>query len=251
MDKGWIKLHRSLVDSATWECLTHIQKSVFIELLLRVNWTEATWMCPKCGENVKIPVGGTVKSIKILATKMDVKRSTLYNCIYKLQNRGFIRAINGHNPDRCHTLYVIEKFHLFQHQSEDNDRSRADPGQNPDRNLELYKKKEDKKIRSSVNDEFLELADYFRSQMLNNDKEHSIATKWDDNKRCKWGSALELLHRIDKRSTQLIKDVIHFATHDDFWAANIQSPTKLRKQFDRLRQLMGSQPKGKELNWIE
>jgi len=51
----------------------------------------------------------------------------------------------------------------------------------------------------------------------------------------KWLGEMERLHRIDERSWEQITKAIHWCQNDDFWKANIMSPTKLRKQYDQLR----------------
>ena len=51
----------------------------------------------------------------------------------------------------------------------------------------------------------------------------------------RWLRDMERLHRIDKRSWEQITKAIHWCQDDDFWRANILSPTKLRIQYDQLR----------------
>ena len=50
----------------------------------------------------------------------------------------------------------------------------------------------------------------------------------------KWAASIDRLLRIDKRYPGEVAAIISWAQHDDFWMANILSPDKLRKQYDRL-----------------
>lgn len=51
----------------------------------------------------------------------------------------------------------------------------------------------------------------------------------------KWVSTIDRMIRIDGRTEQQIEGAIRWCQDDDFWRANIMSPDKLRKQYDRLR----------------
>lgn len=50
----------------------------------------------------------------------------------------------------------------------------------------------------------------------------------------KWADDISKMRRIDKRTPEQIRYLITWTQHHDFWAANILSPAKLRKQFDTL-----------------
>lgn len=50
----------------------------------------------------------------------------------------------------------------------------------------------------------------------------------------KWANDFRLMRMIDERADNHIKYMIDWAQNDTFWKANILSPSKLRKQWDRL-----------------
>ena len=50
-----------------------------------------------------------------------------------------------------------------------------------------------------------------------------------------WVRDLERLMRIDERTPQQVEAAIRWCQQHEFWRANILSPAKLRKQYDRLR----------------
>ena len=49
-----------------------------------------------------------------------------------------------------------------------------------------------------------------------------------------WAKEFDKIMRIDKRTFEEIKDMIIWCQKDQFWHRNILSPSKLRKQWDRL-----------------
>jgi len=50
----------------------------------------------------------------------------------------------------------------------------------------------------------------------------------------KWNIAMDRLNRIDKRSWEEIKQMIDWVFDHDFWCKNIQCPSTLRKQWDKI-----------------
>lgn len=71
----------------------------------------------------------------------------------------------------------------------------------------------------------------------------------------KWYSDIEKLHRIDGRTYEQIEAAIRWCQNDSFWVGNIQSPKKLRAQYDQMRlQAQRSQKQSKvtqALNWMQ
>lgn len=54
----------------------------------------------------------------------------------------------------------------------------------------------------------------------------------------KWASDMDKILRLDKRTPEELTEVIEWCQQDDFWADNILSPSKLRKQLDKLEMRM-------------
>lgn len=49
-----------------------------------------------------------------------------------------------------------------------------------------------------------------------------------------WAKDMDKILRIDKRTSEQLEAVIDWCQQDDFWSDNILSPSKLRKQLDKL-----------------
>jgi len=73
----------------------------------------------------------------------------------------------------------------------------------------------------------------------------------------KWASVIRLMREVDNISHDEISNVFTWANKDSFWASNILSPDKLRKQFPQLQAKMKganngqSQSNGKKLSAYE
>lgn len=67
----------------------------------------------------------------------------------------------------------------------------------------------------------------------------------------KWADTFRLMHERDDREWSEIDEMILYATQDDFWKANILSPTKLRKQFDLLAAQKEWKNKSKNNNYTK
>lgn len=50
----------------------------------------------------------------------------------------------------------------------------------------------------------------------------------------KWANEFRLIRERDKRTDEQIKYLIKWTQQDDFWKANILSPSSLRKHYDKL-----------------
>lgn len=77
------------------------------------------------------------------------------------------------------------------------------------------------------------LADFLRRWILKNNpsaKVPEVATKKFD----KWCIDFDRIIRIDAREPVEIKNIIEWCQKDQFWMMNVLSPSKLRKQYDRL-----------------
>jgi len=114
-----------------------------------------------------------------------------------------------------------------------NGQRREQQGNNNNKNVKNDKndKKEIKDSPKQAYDEssvFYKLAIYFLEQIRNNnpDHKHPNLQKWSDD--------IRKMIELDKRTTEQIEYLICWVQQDDFEAANVLSPGKLRTRFDSL-----------------
>ena len=53
-----------------------------------------------------------------------------------------------------------------------------------------------------------------------------------------WSLDMDKILRLDKRTVEQVEELIAWSQQHDFWRHNILSPSKLRKQLDRLEMIM-------------
>lgn len=141
------------------------------------------------------------------------------------------------------TLFTVVNYKDYQRferdNSKDNERSWNDGGTEVEQRWNNNKKdKKDKKDNINTlcetspkfNEESIEyrLANYLYKHILKNDP------KMKEPNLYKWAETMDYILRIDERDVELVKEIIRFATTDDFWMSNILSPKSLRKQFQKL-----------------
>jgi len=92
-----------------------------------------------------------------------------------------------------------------------------------------------------ASDDALRLGDLLFSEII---KENSKSRLANQNTAARektitgWALDIEKLIGIDKQEPSTVEEVIFFATHDDFWGANILSGKKLREKWDTLTMKM-------------
>lgn len=88
-----------------------------------------------------------------------------------------------------------------------------------------------------VNPEALRLADFLFSEIIKENPKSRLLNQNNVKKQktiTGWAKDIEKLIRLDKQEPSTVEEVILFATHDNFWGANILSGKKLRDKWDTL-----------------
>jgi len=103
----------------------------------------------------------------------------------------------------------------------------------------MYKKKKIKKeVVKKTHDEIdVKLTQYLINWITKNDPDSHIIARLKEESALqdKWVEECRRLRVLDKRSPELIKNVITWSQKNSFWKTNIRSMSKLRIQFDTLR----------------
>jgi hypothetical protein len=103
--------------------------------------------------------------------------------------------------------------------------------------------KEKKKEYKTLPPEALRLSERLADLVLKNNAGNTelIASKRQATV-ARWGADIERIHRLDGQPWEHIEAVIDWSQADSFWAPNILSGTKLRKQFNQLFAKMAAKP---------
>lgn len=262
MNSGWIKLWRSLLDDPIWTSSNDSQCGVITALLLSAEYEPGTFFCPKCWEKIDYTAGTIVKSYRRIATETGRQEHRVRAVLGKLELFNFVKAVK---KPHCHALYIIENWSKFQEDKNGTSGGTSMTHLSDDAHTQavthpntIYKKIKEERNKNKKkpdlkkpSDGSFSLSDELRSLILANKPDHKLSKMhWKtSNMRIKWAITFDRMRITDSTPYHTIKAVMIWALNDEFWASNIQSPDKLRKQFDRLEmQMRGKQKQKKKQN---
>ncbi len=226
MTKGWIKLHKSLLD---WEWYDDKNATrLLVHLLLSVNYTKKRW------KGIEIEAGSMVTSWENLAIGVGMSVRQVRTAMDKLVSSGEVSR-KATNKYQTISLIKWEKLQNNQEVIDSQKGNKTSPQMTGDRQAndkqmtttkEKKNNKNSKKERSKsekiFSDEVLEC--YERCLLL---FDEALRPKVPS-KELKWKETIERLNRIDKVPFDLIYLITMKAKQDEFWSKNFLSLTKLR-----------------------
>lgn len=151
MDRGWIKIYRSLLD---WEWFDDAETvRLFIYILLSANYEDKKW------RDMMVERGQTIIGIEALAKRLKTTRQKIRTRLEKLEKYGTIRTAATNR----FTIITICNYDSYQdgceplqpsdNQQITNSLSEFQPTNNQQNNRNLTTTKEDKNIRSKEDKE--------------------------------------------------------------------------------------------------
>lgn len=236
MNKGWIKLHRELMEKAIWLDSTPEQKTILMTLLMMANHKEKEWEWK--GEKYKAESGQFVTSLDGIANKCG-KGITTQNVRTALKRFEKYDFLTNQSTNR-NRLITIVNWHVYQ-QEEDKANKQTNKQLTSNQqatNKQLTTNKNDKNNNNEKNSAsrsklkfetlHLNLAEDFFNEILKNNLEHKKPNLES------WANDIRLMMERDGRTEEQIKYLMKWVQQDDFEMTNVLSPAKLRKRFDQL-----------------
>lgn len=109
MNKGWIKLHRQLLDCWIWRVNEPFDKrSAWVDLLLTANHSDTKLLFN--GEIITITRGQILTSVRQLSAKWNWSVNRTYRFLKMLENENMVQKENNDNR----TLLTIVNYSVFQ-----------------------------------------------------------------------------------------------------------------------------------------
>lgn len=145
MAKGWVKLHRCVLESAAWLQSTNDQRVVMMVCLTKANHSDRDWMWGS--KRIVIHAGQFVTSSEKLAAECNVSRQTIRSALSRLKNVGFLT----YESTKHGTLVTVVNWGKYQADDpQTNQQSNQPPIQQGNQQpiQPISHKQEDKKIRS-------------------------------------------------------------------------------------------------------
>jgi len=147
-----------------------------------------------------------------------------------IQSR-FFGAINRRRPIQANKDFIISSVNV----NINNQSTVVNVDNNEDNDVKKYtKKRKEKEIKEKEKKKYLDDSTemHLAKTLLKNlrDLNPNFKEPIIEN----WCSEFDLILRVDKRQPTEIHEIMNWVKANNFWCKNILSPTKLRKQFDRL-----------------
>lgn len=111
MNKGWVKLHRSIMESAVWS--DPLRLKAWIYLLLTVNYEDKEWF--HRGQLIKLKRGQRIASIKSLSQAWGCSEKTVRKILEQFTELGMIKTETVIGK---YTGITVIKYKVFQDQGQ-------------------------------------------------------------------------------------------------------------------------------------
>lgn len=223
MAEGWVKLHRSMLDSPIFSNAELLR--LWAYLLMHAAYTEVDVMVGN--QMIHLKPGQLVTGRKKISRDLGPDESKIRRLINKLELAGNVTI----TPTNKFTLVTIENWDFFQGGEGKAASKIADNRPTDDQQMTTKKKEENYKKSFSPDGEAYRCALFLAKnihQRLPKSKPTTEATLQ------KWADQMDKLHRLDGYSWETIAEVLDFSQRDEFWGTVILSAGKFRKQFTQL-----------------
>lgn len=221
MNRGWIMLHRQLLENPIVAKPAYCHLWVVLLLKAAHKQTDFIWN----NKRQILRPGQLVTGKNKLSEQTGIPPTTVGRILKYLKDEHQIGQQTT-NKFRIITIKNWEKYQPKNKSGQQMDNKRTTDGQQMDTYNNVKNDNNDNKYSPN--------SDEFRlSELLFNE----IVSRKPDFKRPnlqKWAVHIDRMTRLDSRAVERIEEVIRWCQQDDFWQNNILSTEKLRKHFDKL-----------------
>ncbi|WP_235615834.1 hypothetical protein [Brevibacillus reuszeri] len=246
MNKGWIKLYRSISGSSTFQKLTAVQKLIAIYILLNANHKDSVWIDHYRGIEVNVKRGQLITSRQKIIEEWfnndkNVTNQKIRTCLTKLEKLGFL-TIESTN---WYTLITVVNYGIYQGGMKKITNTQPAHNQQDNHKQEVFKNdqegnKKNPSFRNrsktySEDSDYFKMAQYFYEKVKAVAEEEGLGRLIIKSDLQKWADEFRKIVEIDKvEDKHLIRDVLDWVTSDTFWKVNVLSAKKLRAKFGEL-----------------
>ena len=223
MAEGWVKLHRSMLDSPIFSNAELLR--LWVYLLMHAAHTEVAVMAGN--QMIHLKPGQLVTGRKKISRDLGLDESKIRRLINKLELAGNVTI----TPTNKFTLVTIANWDFFQGREEKVTSKTADNRPTNDQQMTTNKNEKNYKKSFSPDGEAYRCAVFLSNEIhkrLPKAKPPTEAT------RQRWAGEMDKLNRIDGYSWETIAEVLDFSQRDEFWNTVVLSAEKFRKQFTAL-----------------
>lgn len=229
MHRGYILLHRAILDNPMWLAEAFDRARAWIDLLLLANHADSYFRVR--GVRVDIKRGQVGHSAVTLAKRWRWSRGKVKRFLNELEkDQQIVQQKNN-----VTTLITIINYDAYQKNKPANSTTKETASEQQKGSKRAQTSKD---INDSSNDdqiaskkysaEDLSLAEFIFTKIL------TVAPKTKKPNFDTWADIIRLMRAQDGLTHSEIREAFIWANSDQFWSTNILSPEKLRKQFSTL-----------------
>ena len=220
--KGWISLHRKLLDNPIFK--NHKLLQTFLYCLLKATHDDYELLIGD--QMVSLKSGQLATGRKAISQATNLTEQNVRTALNKLEKLGILTI----KPTSKYSIITVAAWDTYQQNNQQVTNNQPTSNQQVTTNNNINNKNNINKTKSpnKFSDEDLKCAEFIfglLKKMNPDHKEPNFNT---------WADDVRKMREIDKRTHRDICEVFKFANQDDFWKSNILSPKTLRKQFDKL-----------------
>jgi DNA-binding transcriptional regulator YhcF (GntR family) len=232
MSKGWIMLHRQLLENPIIRKPQYCH--LWITLLLKAAHTKSEFIWNN--RKHTLLAGQLMTGRKALSRETGIHESTVTRTLDYLESEQQIEQ-QTFTKFRVITIKNWDKYQHPQRNEQQANSRRTTSEQQANTYNNVNNGNNDNKY-SPNSDEF-RLAELLFNEIVNRKPDFRKPNLW------KWAVHIDRMLRLDSRTIDSIEKVIRWCQRNDFWQNNILSTEKLRKHFDKLELQMEGKNNGK------
>lgn len=232
--QGYIKDHRKELNSDIW-LMPPLYHRVWQWLKYQVNHNDVE-IPMSDGTKLLIRKGQHLTSVRKIARgvgwyergiREEPNPKTIDAILKWLKNNNMITISRGRG-NRQYTLITILNWEIYQVKE---DMHNIGPPEQPEGKKPTEPKK---KVKYPEDNTYYKMAHYFYKRVAAVAKAEGLSHLIIKADMQKWADDMRKLVEIDKIDKRLAKDVMDWATQDNFWKKNILSAKKFREKFPEL-----------------
>jgi hypothetical protein len=223
VNEGWVKVHRKLLDNPIFKDSESVHLMIYSILKANHEDKDILWN----GKRIVVRRGQFISGLRKIAKETGISIKKIRSRSQLFENLKIWHTQKAHT----HSLITICNYEKYQGSAFDDGTPKGHSKGTPRATNKNYK---------NINTLYVEGSSEFRLAKLLLEEIRKNKPDYKEPNMQAWTRDIDLMIRRDGRNPEQIRRAILWAQGDSFWWKNVLSPSKLRKQFDRLEAEMES-----------
>jgi biotin operon repressor len=244
MSQGWISLHRKLQNNPLWSSEPFTRGQAWVDLILLANHEEGYIYVRD--HKIELKRGDVGWSQNRLSERWQWSRTKIRKFLNDLEKEQQIKQLKS----KSYTVIRLINYNDYQSKEQQEDKRKTTGRQQEDTNNNDNNVNNDNKsvialasdVPNASDSETWQSAIRITNRLLESICEYDPTHRYNRNKPSLtgWVKDIDKAIRLDGRTEEQLNFIIdyifqHNGKHSAFWASNVESGEKLRKQFDQIK----------------